>query len=67
MVGLGDDKFQIQLLQWSLRIMQTGTLPLLKDSFRAMDGQTTLLIGTLAFRWQIRNTNWLTPKQGFRG
>ncbi|XP_044102869.1 condensin-2 complex subunit G2 isoform X2 [Neovison vison] len=23
MVGLGDDKFQIQLLQWSLRIMQT--------------------------------------------
>lgn len=25
MVGLGDGKFQIQLLHWSLRIMHTGT------------------------------------------
>lgn len=25
MVGLGDAKFQIQLLHWSLRIMHTGT------------------------------------------
>lgn len=26
MVGLGDPKFQIQLLQWSLGIMKTGTV-----------------------------------------
>ena len=26
MVGLGDTKFQIQLLQWSLGIMKTGTV-----------------------------------------
>lgn len=41
MVGLGDYKFQIQLLQWSLGIMQTGILHSLKNMFKAINDQTS--------------------------
>lgn len=43
MVGLGDCRFQIQLLQWSLGITHTGTRHSLKGGFRAIDSQNQAL------------------------
>lgn len=50
MVGLGDYKFQIQLLQWSLGIMQTGILHFLKDVFRAINNQTSPSLPHFAYQ-----------------